>query len=136
LEDVCQAGVMPVEFPDVLDVLASLVDKSLVLAQESPAVETRLSMLETIRDYGWECLQDRQELQEVRRQHAVYIQALVDAAEPALTGPDQTAWLAYLEREHSNLRAALRWAVENGETAVGLRLAAGLWRFWQMRGHL
>ncbi len=136
LEELCQPGVILVEQADVLDLLASLVDKSLVLAEESPDVEARFSMLETIRDYGWECLQDRGELQAVRRRHALLVQALVEAAEPALTGPDQAAWLAHLEREHGNLRAALRWAVETCETTVGLRLAAGLWRFWQTRGHL
>jgi predicted ATPase/class 3 adenylate cyclase/DNA-binding XRE family transcriptional regulator len=135
-EEICRTVALPAEHADVLELLASLVDKSLVLTDESPDGEPRFTMLETIRDYGWECLQTRGELQAVQRQYALHCLALVEAVEPALTGPDQATLLAYLEREHGNLRAALRWAVQTGEAAIGLRLAAGLWRFWQTRGHL
>jgi predicted ATPase/DNA-binding XRE family transcriptional regulator/Tfp pilus assembly protein PilF len=136
LEELWAAVAPPAEQADVLDLLASLVDKSLVVADASPDGEPRFAMLETIRDYGWECLQSLGELREAQRRHALQLLILAEAAEPALTGPDQATWLALLEREHGNLRAALRWAIESEETPIGLRLAAALWRFWQTRGHL
>ena len=114
----------------------SLADKSLVRVETDGGDEPRVAMLETIREYAWQRLVAHGEAAETRRRHAVYFLALAEQAEPELRGPQQATWLARLEREHDNLRAALRWARESGETEQGLRLAATLWRFWQGRGHL
>ena len=93
-------------------------------------------MLETIREYGTELLAGRSETAKTGRRHAAYYLALAEQAGPALIGPGAVAWLARLDAEHDNLRAALRWAREHDDGAAALRLAAALWPFWQRRGHL
>jgi non-specific serine/threonine protein kinase len=129
---------VPVLTPeDVLDVLAGLVDKSLVVASEgeSGAAERRYGLLETVRQYAWEKLLASGEAEATRARHAGYFRDLAETAEPALNGPDQGAWLGRLEREHDNLRTALRWAVEGGDAEVGLRLGGALAKFWTVRGY-
>jgi non-specific serine/threonine protein kinase len=93
-------------------------------------------MLETIREYGWEQLTNRDEATAARRLHAAWCLSLVEEAERELWGPAQVAWLDRLETEHDNLRAALAWSIASGAATTGLRLAAALWWFWQLRGHL
>jgi predicted ATPase/transcriptional regulator with XRE-family HTH domain len=101
-----------------------------------PPPVPRLTMLETIREYGTELLAERSETGEIGRRHAAYYLALAEEAGLALTGPAAVAWLTRLDAEHDNLRAALRWAREHDDGAAALRLAAALWPFWQQRGHL
>jgi hypothetical protein len=124
---------------DVLEGVNSLGEKSLL--QEGAAggegSEPRFVLLETLHEYAREALAARAETEVLRARHAAYVLALAEEAEPALAGPRQGAWLARLETEHDNLRAVLRWAREDeGHREVGLRLAAAVWRFWNVRGHL
>jgi tetratricopeptide (TPR) repeat protein len=93
-------------------------------------------MLETTREHGLEQLDAHGEAAAIRRAHAANICALAEDIEPHLTGAQQERWLAHLDAEHDNLRAALRWASEVGEVELGLRLAGAVWRFWWVRGHL
>jgi tetratricopeptide (TPR) repeat protein len=116
--------------------LSALVDQGLLRLDEPVDGEPRLGMLETIRAYARERLAASGEEEEVRRRHAAWYMALAETAEPALQGSEQVTWLARLERERDNLRAALAWAREHGETEVGLRLAAALWRFWHLHGYV
>jgi predicted ATPase len=80
-------------------------------------------MLETIREYAMEQLEASAEAEPVRRRHAAHYLALAEEAEPKLHSAAQQDWLGRLEREHDNLRAALRCSFEQGELEVGQRLA-------------
>jgi predicted ATPase/DNA-binding CsgD family transcriptional regulator len=127
----------------VLDGVASLIDKSLLQQTERDAGEPRLVMLETIREYGLECLEALGEMEVTRCAHAAYYLRLSEEAELQFGGPQQAAGLERLEREHDNLRAAQRWSLEQvgheeGEerSEIALRLGAALQRFWMIRGHL
>jgi predicted ATPase/DNA-binding CsgD family transcriptional regulator len=116
-----------------LDVVASLVDKSLVWREEESDGEPRLRMLETIRDFAWEQLSGTGELNSARARHAEYFVEAVERAAPELAGPRQQAWFAWLERERANLRAVESWASQQGEGATLVCLAAALWPFWLAR---
>jgi predicted ATPase/DNA-binding CsgD family transcriptional regulator len=120
----------------VLDLVTSLVDKSLLRQVEQSDGEPRLFMLETVREYGLDRLATTGEIGAVRRAHAAYYVALAEQAEPNLTGADQSKWFDRLEIEHDNFRLALGWSLEQGEIEMALRLGAALWRFWFMRGYL
>jgi predicted ATPase len=121
---------------DMLDGVASLVDNSLLRQQEQGEGQPRFQMLETIREYGLECLLASGEAEATRLAHAGYYRALAERAEPELTGPQQAVWLGRLEQEHDNLRAALEWLAQRGEAEQGLRVGGALWRFWVVRGYL
>jgi predicted ATPase/class 3 adenylate cyclase/DNA-binding CsgD family transcriptional regulator len=121
----------------VLDHLASLVDKSLVLAEEIQG-STRYRLLETVRHYAAERLALRagSELDETRAAHRDYYLGLVETAGLHLRGPDEAVWLDRLEADFDNIRAALAFSVADPDSAEpGLRLAAGLHWFCNMRGH-
>ncbi len=119
----------------MLDLLALLVNKSLVV-QHQINDESRFSMLETIREYALAQLNEREDADTILWQHAQYYLKLAGTAEPELTGTRQVAWLERLEREHGNLRAALNWTLDHGQTALAAQLCGTLWHFWAIRGHL
>jgi predicted ATPase len=119
------------------DLLQSLLDKSLLRRRGGPAAMPRYGMLETIREYAVERLEESGESSSVRRRHAEYFLALAEEIEPNLVGPgSRSEWLDPLEREHDNLRAGMDWFAASGEADRVLRFAAALWRFWDRRGHL
>jgi predicted ATPase/DNA-binding CsgD family transcriptional regulator len=133
-EQVCTGDTIKVT--EVLDVLTRLVDKSLVVAEER-AGHVRHRMLEPIRQYAWQRLTEAGEDMPARQQHAAYFRALAERVEPELWGPDQATWLVRLERDHSNLRAALSWCHASSEDAEAeRRFAVALSRFWHTRGEL
>ncbi|GAA2882417.1 BTAD domain-containing putative transcriptional regulator [Streptosporangium fragile] len=114
---------------EVVDLLSSLVDKSLV-----ERVDGRYRMLETIRAYCAERLAELGETQARREAHAAYYADLVAEADPHLRGAEQLEWLRRLDEEHDDLHAALRWVVDAGRAGLGLRLVAGLAMYWWVRG--
>ena len=127
----------PVDAIDVLDLLARLVDRSLVQA-ESDAAETRYRLSEIVREYVFEQLQGSGEATETRQRQRDWYLAFVEHAVPELQhGPAAGPWLDRLDVELENLRTALEWSeAQPGEQEAGLRLAAGLWRFCEIRGHI
>jgi predicted ATPase/class 3 adenylate cyclase len=120
----------------LLDVLGSLVNNSLLRRTETPGGEVRFQMLETIREYAMEKLDDEPDSMEVRRRHARFFLDLATRGEPHLLGRDQKELLDRFDRDHDNLRASLKWSIEAGEVAAGQEAAGALWRFWHQRGHL
>ena len=120
---------------EVLDLLTSLSDKSLVAAEQVDG-HSRYRLLETVRQYARERLMESGRGELVRERHWDYFLALAEKAEPQLLGAEQAHWLQRLEQEHENLRAGLDWSLEGAGSAGGLRLCAALQRFWVVRGHL
>ena len=137
------AGLEPIErvcggevSGDLLDVLASLIDKSLVRQRAGHAGEPRFSMLETIREFAIERAVEGGRWDELRARHAGLFVEVAEAARDRVMGPEKRHWLDRLEEEHGNLRSAMSWAIETRNADVAMRLGAALWRFWQMRGYL
>jgi predicted ATPase/DNA-binding CsgD family transcriptional regulator len=119
----------------ILDEMASLLDKSLLLQVEEEG-EPRFAMLLTVREYGLECLQDSGESERMQRAHALYYIALAERVEPEYFGTRSAEVLDQLEIEYENLRTALIWLVESEEIELALNLCAILWWFWYARGHM
>ncbi|HYI22899.1 MAG TPA: adenylate/guanylate cyclase domain-containing protein [Candidatus Limnocylindrales bacterium] len=121
---------------DVLDGLTSLADKSLVKPDLAAEEDPRFAMLVTIRDYAHERLEGSEEFGELARRHAHTYLELAESSADGLTGREGRRLADRLENDHENLRAALDWAVANGEVEYALRFVVAVWRFWQIRGHL
>ena len=131
-EAVCDVG----DEVDVLQQISALVDKILVQQRGSIQHEPRFTMLETVREYALERLEESGELERLRRRHASYFLELAEEEERASRGPLQRAWLDRLETEHDNLRASLEWSLTSqGDTELGLQLTGALSHFWYVREH-
>lgn len=126
---------------DTLDLLGRLIDKSLVSVQREPGAqgargERRYRLLEVLRQYGLEKLAASGQMEEARRCHRDYFLHLVASAEFEMDGPAQLHWFNRLEQEHDNIRAALRWSIEQARDDGAARMGSGMWRFWLARGYL
>jgi predicted ATPase len=119
---------------EVLDVVARLVSKSLLLAVPGPG-GTRYRMLDTVRQLGAEKLAESDEAEALRARHCAHYLALARRHDPEHGRELGAEGVAILEREHDNLRAALRWAIDAEPTAA-VALCASLWRFWFLRCHV
>jgi predicted ATPase/class 3 adenylate cyclase len=119
-----------------LDAVASLVDKSLVRQEAQNDGEPRFRMLETIREFALEQLEQRGEGEALRERQAGWVLALVEANAALVFGAEQRSILDRYEMEHDNIRAALAWSMASGRSEMAMRILAATWRFWQMRGYL
>jgi predicted ATPase len=118
----------------ILDTIAALVDKSLV--QVIVGEESRFTMLETIREYALLRLQERGGQESVAQAHAQYFLALAELAQPHFSGPHVGDWAARIEASHDNMRAALRWILNEARDAeLALRMGHALYSFWHLRGY-
>ncbi len=123
------------EAREVLDLLTSLADKSLVIVEQNDE-RSRFRLLETVRQYAREKLVECGGGEAVRERHRDYFGALANEAESKLMGAQQAEWLKRLGDEHDNLRSALEWSLLEAGSRGGLRLCGALQRFWWARGYL
>ena len=121
---------------ELFEGLSSLVDKNLVQRVDRAEAETRFAMLQTIREYAFECLCDAGELNVARRAHSAYSLVLAEEGNPELSARERDRWLAQCDAEIDNLRYALDFLFETHDLDWGLRLSIALFRFWDMREHL
>ncbi|WP_129676761.1 tetratricopeptide repeat protein [Candidatus Chloroploca sp. Khr17] len=119
---------------DLVELTAMLVARNMLRCATSGPTP-RYTMLESLRALALEHLTERKEHTLVAAAFANAMLALAERAHPHLRSPDQATWLALLEGEHANLRAALRWLLTSNEVNLAARLGAALWRFWYARGH-
>lgn len=121
------------DMPDVLAGLSTLIDHSLI---KVAATGPRYDMLDVIAEYATERLAAAGETAEWTRRHAIHFLSLAEEAEGNLVRSTQEEWLRRLELERSNLRRAIAWSIEHGETAIALRFTVALWRYWRHTGEL
>jgi non-specific serine/threonine protein kinase len=120
---------------EVLDVLGRLVDKSLVVAEGGSSGPLRYRLLEPLRQYARERLEDSGEAGAARQRHATHYAGLAEDAPAGLRGRERGLWRARLDPEHDNLRAALDWLEQRGEADPGLRLATAVAILWSAGGY-
>jgi len=120
---------------NVLGLLGSLVEQSLVTVKPGAGSGARYGMLEPVRQYALEKLVESDEAGETRRRHAAFFLGLAEEARPELRSSHQMEWLERLEQENGNLRAAMLWALAEDEAEVATRLGLALWTFWWLRDH-
>ena len=130
-EQVCAGDA--VEQEQVLELLTTLTEKSLLLTEGDSA--PRYRMLDTIREYARDRLAETGESDLARRAHLAYFTGLTEAADPHLRRAEQLEWLAKLEAEHDNISSAMRGALAAGEAHGAMRLAAGAGWYWWLGGH-
>jgi predicted ATPase/class 3 adenylate cyclase/tetratricopeptide (TPR) repeat protein len=132
-EAVC--GGEPLESEDIVDLLVSLVDKSLVMPEETES-GTRYRMLETIRDYARIKLIERGDLEKVPSRHCDYYFVMAKAGNRGLQGPEQAEWIPRLEADHDNMRAAIAFALGGaGDPIIAVKMEVALMGFRILRGY-
>ncbi len=121
---------------DAIELVAQLLDKSLIQSTDTLGAEPHFKMLETVREYALEQLAANGEEEVVRQRHADFYLHLAETAEPHLLSSERGGWLEQLDEAHDNLQSALAWSRENDGPQIGLRLAGALSWYWYLRGNL
>jgi predicted ATPase/DNA-binding CsgD family transcriptional regulator len=119
-----------------VDLLASLIDQSLLRRINRPSDQTRLAMLDTIREFGLEQVSICGEEDSIRWAHVAAYLSMTEEVQPRLYGADSARWFDQLEQEHDNIRAAIAWALDHDGIESALRICTASWLFWKQRGHL
>ncbi len=118
-----------------LELLAALTDRSLLIVEgRGGQAEPRYRMLETVRQFAGEHLDEAEEVELMRTRHREHYLELAETAAPQLFGPEQERWYARLRVEQDNLRAALAWSRDRGEAEALARMVVALMQFWAGRG--
>lgn len=133
VETVCAGN--GIERDHLLELLATLINRSLLTAHTVQRGEARYSLLEVIRQYGQGELAEAGEWEITRDRHLECFLRLCEETEPELSGDHQQRWLNRLEEEYDNIRAALDWSLTSGQIARGLRMAVAIYEFWTIRGY-
>jgi predicted ATPase/DNA-binding SARP family transcriptional activator len=133
-EQVCAGE--DIESQDVFDIVAALVERSLVVMREHDD-SARYHLLETVRQYAAECLNaaGAHDMQELARNHAEFFAAFAESVAPGLEVLEDPAAMALVAAEHDNLRSALDWSLRHGEQSLALRICGGLWPYWLHGAH-
>ena len=135
VQEVCAWG--SARHEDIVESFTSLIEKSLLRrVDHDHAGEPHFSMLQTIHGFAAALLEQSGEAAELRFRHAMYFVALAERIEPESHAGSGASWLALLDRELHNIRAALNWCVDNGRADLGVQLAGALLHLWLRRGHL
>jgi predicted ATPase len=132
VEDVCAGDGVGEE--EILDLVAGLVDKSLVVRGEH-AGRARHRLLDSIRDFAAERCAEHEDLDRLRSRHFDHFLAVATRADDELRGPDQAEWLTRMDADEDNFRAALRWGMSAGDPTATLDLVWLLHHFWMFRGN-
>lgn len=120
----------------LLDYVAALTDQSMIMPLAQMEHDAAFRLLETIREYGWECLVALGEASLTQQAHAAYYLGFAEEAERQLRGAGQQAWLTRVEDHYENLRAALVWLLDQEKLEEAFRLGSALWWFWWLRGNV
>jgi predicted ATPase/DNA-binding CsgD family transcriptional regulator len=129
------AAVSAMDELTVLEGIGALVANNLVRYEGDPGGAPRYGMLETIREFGLEQLAAIGQVETVRNRHAAWALAFAERAASHTPAADAADWLARLDQEHPNLRAAWTWLLDREDGSGLLRLAGALWPFWEERAH-
>jgi DNA-binding CsgD family transcriptional regulator/tetratricopeptide (TPR) repeat protein len=125
----------PGEAYDALDVLSSLIDKSLALMEQRGSA-ARYRLLEPVRQYGQDKLRESGEAAQTHRNHRDWYARLAAQAESETLEAQQESWFERLEAEHDNLRGAIGWSLDQQEAGMAAQIGGAIWRFWLLRGHM
>ena len=134
VEAICTSN--DIQHEQLLDLLASLVNKSLVISDTLTRPQARYRMLETIREYAKEKLNEAGETEGLSNRHLAYFMEQAEEIAPKMRGKDQRLWLNQVESEHDNFRTALKHAIDGKNIEAGMRIASALTFFWNSHGYV